>query len=121
MGEEMIGAVPPEVARKKIEIFSRWGVLIWSFDKPTVKEAVEEASHKADLREADLSGADLNRANLCGANLRGAKLREANLCGANLHGADLMNVGFYGKGGSQMLKKDQVEHFLAALGFVVEE
>ena len=38
----------------------------------------------ADLREADLCGA-----NLCGADLRDADLRGANLCGANLRGADL--------------------------------
>ncbi|EDW0982963.1 pentapeptide repeat-containing protein [Salmonella enterica subsp. enterica] len=48
----------------------------------------------ADLRGANLCGADLRGANLCGANLcgadlRGANLRGANLCGANLRGANL--------------------------------
>ena len=49
---------------------------------------------KADLRDADLSGADLSRAYLRGANLsraylRGADLRGANLSRAYLRGADL--------------------------------
>ncbi|EED4742976.1 pentapeptide repeat-containing protein [Salmonella enterica] len=43
----------------------------------------------ADLRDADLFGADLLGANLRGANLRDADLRGANLCGANLRDADL--------------------------------
>jgi hypothetical protein len=43
----------------------------------------------ANLGGADLRGADLQYANLRGANLRGADLREADLCGANLREADL--------------------------------
>ncbi|ELI8098301.1 pentapeptide repeat-containing protein [Yersinia enterocolitica] len=43
----------------------------------------------ANLRDADLCGANLRDANLCGANLCGADLRGADLCGANLCGADL--------------------------------
>ena len=43
----------------------------------------------ADLREADLREANLQGADLRGANLQGADLREANLQGANLRGADL--------------------------------
>lgn len=43
----------------------------------------------ADLRGADLSGANLRGADLSGANLSGADLRWADLCGANLSGADL--------------------------------
>ena len=51
----------------------------------------------ADLRDADLRGADLCDANLCGANLYdtdlyGADLRDADLRGANLYGADLHNA-----------------------------
>ncbi|EJC4633013.1 pentapeptide repeat-containing protein [Salmonella enterica] len=46
----------------------------------------------ADLRGANLCGADLRGANLCGAYLRGANLRGANLCGANLCGADLRDA-----------------------------
>jgi hypothetical protein len=43
----------------------------------------------ANLSGANLSGADLRSANLSGANLRGADLSGANLSGANLRGADL--------------------------------
>ena len=43
----------------------------------------------ADLGRADLRGADLGRADLRGADLRGANLREANLYGADLRGANL--------------------------------
>ena len=43
----------------------------------------------ADLRGADLLGADLLYANLRGADLLGANLRNACLSGANLNGADL--------------------------------
>ncbi|EAB2234633.1 pentapeptide repeat-containing protein [Salmonella enterica] len=43
----------------------------------------------ANLRGADLRGADLRGADLRGADLRGANLRDANLCGADLCGADL--------------------------------
>ena len=51
----------------------------------------------ADLRRANLSGAnlrvaDLRRANLSGANLRGADLSEADLYGADLNGADLTDA-----------------------------
>jgi hypothetical protein len=43
----------------------------------------------ADLHGANLRGANLREADLHGANLRGANLREADLHGANLRGADL--------------------------------
>ena len=54
----------------------------------------EDYGKRADLREADLSGADLREADLRKADLRGADLREADLSGAdlseaNLRGADL--------------------------------
>ncbi|EGB9707166.1 pentapeptide repeat-containing protein [Salmonella enterica] len=54
----------------------------------------------ADLRGANLCGADLRGANLCDANLRGADLCGANLCGAdlcdaNLRGADLYSADLY--------------------------
>ena len=48
-----------------------------------------EEGTKADLRDADLRGA-----NLLDANLRGADLRDADLCGANLRGADLPDLTF---------------------------
>jgi len=60
----------------------------------------------ANLRGANLSGADLIRGNLCGANLseadlhladlRGADLRTANLYGADLRGANLSEAKLTG-------------------------
>ncbi|EAP7090706.1 pentapeptide repeat-containing protein [Salmonella enterica] len=50
----------------------------------------------ANLYGANLRGADLCDANLRGANLRGANLRGANLYGANLRGADLCGANLYG-------------------------
>ena len=44
---------------------------------------------RANLRGANLCGANLSRANLRGANLREANLSRANLCGANLREANL--------------------------------
>ncbi|ENV1332059.1 pentapeptide repeat-containing protein, partial [Salmonella enterica] len=48
--------------------------------------SMRESGSRADLRGANLCGANLRDANLCGAdlcdaNLRGANLRDANLCG----------------------------------------
>lgn len=125
-----------------LEIKSCTGSVLFASTKTTMKEAVEEAVASgadlygadlygadlrgANLRGADLYGADLYGANLYGANLHGANLYgadlcEADLCGANLYGADLMNCKFYGKGGTSKLKKDDVENFLKALGFIVED
>jgi hypothetical protein len=50
----------------------------------------------ADLRDADLRGANLRGANLCGANLRDADLRGANLRGADLRDADLRDANLRG-------------------------
>ena len=49
----------------------------------------EEGGERANLSDADLSGADLSDANLRGANLSDANLSDANLSGAYLRGADL--------------------------------
>jgi hypothetical protein len=76
---------------------------------------------EADLRKADLEGADLFEASLVGANLAGANLKEADLREADLEGAELFNAKFYGKGGTSKLKRNQVEAFLKALGFIVED
>ena len=96
---------------------------------------------EANLREADLRGADLREADLSGANLSGANLREADLSGAdlreadlseadlseanlieaNLRGAEMNCAKFYGKTYNQkILKQNQVNDFLAALGFKIE-
>ncbi|EEB0243336.1 pentapeptide repeat-containing protein [Salmonella enterica] len=50
----------------------------------------------ANLRDADLCGADLRGADLCGADLRGANLCGANLCDADLCGADLRGADLCG-------------------------
>jgi hypothetical protein len=47
---------------------------------------------RADLRGADLLGANLSHVNLSGVNLRGADLSHVNLSGVNLRGADLSHV-----------------------------
>jgi len=47
---------------------------------------------RADLREAQLAGANFYMADLSGACLVGANLAEAELSGANLSGADLRNA-----------------------------
>ena len=49
----------------------------------------EQGGERANLREADLRGANLSEANLRGADLHLANLSEANLRGADLRGADL--------------------------------
>ena len=51
---------------------------------------------KADLRRADLSGADLSRADLSRADLGGADLSRADLSGADLSGADLREANLSG-------------------------
>ena len=51
---------------------------------------------RADLREADLSEADLRWANLYGGKLREANMRESNLHGANILDADLRMADLHG-------------------------
>ncbi len=58
--------------------------------------SMRESGSRANLRDADLFGADLRGANLFGADLRGANLRGANLRGANLFGADLRGANLRG-------------------------
>jgi len=49
-----------------------------------------------DLRETDLRGTDLRETDLYGANLYGVDLRGANLSGVDLRGADLRGANLYG-------------------------
>ena len=56
----------------------------------------EDGGERADLRGADLYGANLCNANLCGANLRNANLCDADLRNANLCDADLCNANLRG-------------------------
>ena len=76
----------------KIDIKSIFGEVLFSFEKEnnTIKDTLEEANLRgADLGGANLRGAELEGADLGGANLRGAELEGANLRGANLGGANL--------------------------------
>ena len=116
-----------EKKKVNIEIKNRWtGDIIFSSEKTTIKEAVEECGANlrgADLRDADLGGANLRGADLCDADLCDADLGGANLRGANLGGADLCGVEFYnakffGKTDNpKILKENQIDDFLRALGF----
>ena len=79
--------------------------------------------YEADLSKADLSEANLYKANLYKADLSGTDLYEANLYKANLYKAnlsksDLYGAKFYGKTDNPIiLKENQVDNFLTALGF----
>ena len=93
--EEQVEAEKKESAKTKLQIKTLAGEVLFESEKTTIKEAVEEAvAEYADLRCANLGGADLGGANLryadlrC-ANLGGANLRYADLGGANLRCADL--------------------------------
>jgi len=106
------------------------GEIIFQSTKTTYKEAIEEKGdanlRDADLSGVDLSGVDLSGVDLCDADLSGSNLSSANLSGANLRsanlsGAELNNTKFYGRGGNIVIKKANLEGFLGALGFKLEE
>ena len=106
------------------------GSIIFQSTKTTYREAIIEKGdadlRDADLRDADLRGADLRGADLYGADLRdadlyGADLRDADLYGADLRDAELQNAKFYGRGGTIVIKKANLEGFLGALGLKLEE
>ena len=75
----------------KISIKNCWTGSIL-FEYSSVNNTLAKTVTEALEGDADLRGADLRDADLCGANLRGADLRGANLCGANLCGADLRDA-----------------------------
>ena len=80
-----------------IAIKSVLGSIRFQSTKTTYKEAVVEAvASNADLRYADLRG-------------------------ANLSDAELNCVKFYGRGGTKPLKRSQLPSFLGALGFIIED
>ena len=89
-----------ETKKVSIQIKNRWtGDVIYESEKTTFKEAVKEAiKSKVNLSEANLYGSDLY----------GADLSEADLSGAK----------FWGKIENPIiLKENQVDNFLTALGF----
>ena len=117
-----IEEVKKYINEAKIEIKNRWtGDVIYTSSKTTMKEAVEEAvASNADLSYTDLSYTDLSNANISKVDLSRANLFKADLFNADLSEADLFNAKFYGKGGTNKLKKSQVADFLKALGFIIE-
>ena len=128
--KEFVSEIENKKEEKKVgieikNIFS--GSIIFSSTKTPFRESVEEAiGSGANLSGADLCNADLRDANLCNADLRdadlsGANLSNANLCNADLCNAELQNARFYGRGGSEVIKKANLEGFLGALGFKLEE
>jgi hypothetical protein len=96
----------------------------WRKDNPDVQPDFYKANLPGmDLRQYDLSGANLNRANLSevnlrstsisGADLNGANLFQAILCGADLSKADLSGASLFGAdcsladlGGTNLSKAD---------------
>ena len=105
-----------------IRIETRLGNLIFQSTKTTMKKAVlERLASDADLCDADLRDADLCDADLRDADLRDADLRGADLCGADLCGAELAYAKFFGRGGTKVIKKENLVGFLGALGFILEE
>ena len=85
--------------KTKLSIKSIWGSLLFELEcennsiKNTLLEAIKSG---ADLRRANLSGADLGGADLIRANLRRANLSGADLSGADLGGADLRRANLSG-------------------------
>jgi len=96
-----------------IAIKNRWtGNIIFQSTKTTYKEAVREALDSG----SDLSGSDLRYSDLRGSDLSGSDLR-----GSDLRGSEMQNVKLYGRGGTSKIKRNQLDDFLRALGFIIEE
>ena len=121
ISDETAKNLSEQFTKKKIEIKTCAGSILYTSEKATLREAVIEAvGEGANLSGANLCDANLRDANLRDANLRNADLRDADLSGANLRGAELNCAKFYGRGGTQQLTKQQVPMFLEALGFIIK-
>ena len=116
ISDETAKNLSEQFTKKKIEIKTCAGSILYTSEKATLREAVIEAVGEG----ANLCDANLRGANLRDANLRNADLSGANLCDANLRGAELNCAKFYGRGGTQQLTKQQVPMFLEALGFIIK-
>ena len=82
-----------EKLRKIIDLHEKW----LRNETEGVRANLREANLSgANLREANLSGSNLYEADLSGADLLEADLREANLSGANLYEADLRGADLRG-------------------------
>ncbi|MBC8495172.1 pentapeptide repeat-containing protein, partial [archaeon] len=78
----MYKQIKKKLAKIKIEIKALWDNILFSHEK-------EDNTILKTLLEAIERGANLRRADLSGADLRGADLREADLSGEYLRGGDL--------------------------------
>jgi hypothetical protein len=95
-GEVMLGGLSLEVVLEK---HKKWLAGAEGGERANLRDADLSGANlrDADLRDADLRGADLSDADLRGADLRDADLRDAdlrdaNLRDANLRGADLRDA-----------------------------
>ena len=141
ISDETAKNLSEQFTKKKIEIKTCAGSILYTSEKATLREAVIEAVGEganlsganlcganlcdanlrdANLRDANLRNADLRDADLSGADLRNADLRDADLRNADLSDAELNCAKFYGRGGTQQLTKQQVPMFLEALGFIIK-
>ena len=75
----------------------------------------EDGGKRANLRRANLSGADLRRADLSWADLSGANLRWADLSGADLSGADLRRANLSGANLGDVLWEAYLSEVVPAL------
>ena len=83
---------------KNIQIKNINGEVIYTSNKNTIKEALEEAvKNNKNLKDANLSDAYLSRAYMSGADLSGAYLSRANL------------------------REDEINTLLKAIGIIIEK
>ena len=88
--EKIKGQIIDQTEKDTIKIKNTKRDVIYTSNKPTFKEAIEEAvENKVNLGKANLRNADLCEVNLSGANLYEANLFGADLCGADLSKANL--------------------------------
>ena len=100
-----------------IAIKNRWtGNIIFQSTKTTYKEAVREALDSG----SDLSGSDLRNSDLSGSDLSDSDLSDSDLRNSDLRGSEMQNVKLYGRGGNSKIKRNQLDDFLRALGFIIE-
>jgi len=100
-----------------IAIKNRWtGNIIFQSTKTTYKEAVREALDSG----SDLSGSDLSYSDLSYSDLSDSDLSDSDLRNSDLRGSEMQNVKLYGRGGNSKIKRNQLDDFLRALGFIIE-
>ena len=76
-----------------LEIRSRFGVVLHTSQKATVREALEEAvAAGSNLRYSNLSYSNLSYSNLSGSDLSGSDLSGSDLSGSDLRGTTCLSV-----------------------------